>query len=60
MSSASNPTGLSQIKSLQQIGVLAVQCNPADTLLIREASKPARSIDELRCVPELTPTGIGI
>ena len=51
MSNASGP-GRPQVKSLRQIEVLVVQCNPADGLLTMEAFKAAGLTTGLHCVPE--------
>jgi len=52
MSSASEVSGLPQVKSVKQIEVLVVQSNPADCLLTMEAFKAVGLTSGLHCVPE--------
>jgi chemotaxis family two-component system response regulator Rcp1 len=52
MSSASEGPSRPLVKSLNQIQVLVVQCNPADGLLTMEAFKAAGLTTGLQCVPE--------
>jgi chemotaxis family two-component system response regulator Rcp1 len=52
MSNASSCAGLRSSKSLNQIEVLVVQSNPADTLLTVEAFKAAGLTRGLRCVTD--------